>query len=612
MDSILFEDDSDDLEYFDVLNLLPLSNVRLKIDDFDNESSNNNKNVVRERGALPTLINCSNPRSTIISLSTNKNCTNDINNDRYLKRQTGACITEINDNESKNDFNSLKKSNIDDQSVIDATTTFCELAKDNNKQFSERPCSSNFELLKKKDNQRAKDFFDSRFKAKQQQIDSHHYVLNHKDSSLLQLKEHNRSGFSYKDNSNKAKVVETEETKSLWISDNEETDDMSRRPLVLRVVDSDVTKGKNSNKTSLDPENDKNDDDAIHKENVRENESNFCRTIKPDLINDHIVRTNKQQSSVENVKNFFEKKKNNNVVNNHESDVGFVKNKKNGKSRNNGKVNLGFEARSESSDLGLGSEIGSDVRRLSVEENTNVIDQKRIISFNRPYSDDNDKNVSSLIRSRSCMDSIECQDLEEPEFDHVRYKILKSRVFSKKMFKGDKKDVNYDGLMQYLREYSFQDLLMDNNVVIIEPVRAEIDRKPSFNNNNNNNNTQFKLFSNNGTSNDVSTDKTKDTTDTSKSNEKQEKNHFKKTSRQSSLRKHFFYQPIRVNRELNDEELPDPDTVKNVRMMFEETMKKKLKTEITRDCNARKSVSMKDLRMLDCDTEKTAEASRYL
>ena len=31
----------------------------------------------------------------------------------------------------------------------------------------------------------------------------------------------------------------------------------------------------------------------------------------------------------------------------------------------------------------------------------------------------------------------------------------------------------------------------------------------------------------------------------------------------------FFYHPIRVNRELIDEELPDPDTVKNVRLMFE-------------------------------------------
>lgn len=52
---------------------------------------------------------------------------------------------------------------------------------------------------------------------------------------------------------------------------------------------------------------------------------------------------------------------------------------------------------------------------------------------------------------------------------------------------------------------------------------------------------------------------------------------FNKTARQSSLRKHFFYQPIRVNRELIDDELPNPDTVRNVRQMFETTLARKCK-----------------------------------
>lgn len=38
------------------------------------------------------------------------------------------------------------------------------------------------------------------------------------------------------------------------------------------------------------------------------------------------------------------------------------------------------------------------------------------------------------------------------------------------------------------------------------------------------------------------------------------------------LRKHFFYHPIRVNKELLDEELPTPDTVRKAKKLFEETL----------------------------------------
>lgn len=40
----------------------------------------------------------------------------------------------------------------------------------------------------------------------------------------------------------------------------------------------------------------------------------------------------------------------------------------------------------------------------------------------------------------------------------------------------------------------------------------------------------------------------------------------------SGLRKHFFYHPIRVNKELLDEELPTPDTVRKAKKLFEETL----------------------------------------
>lgn len=37
----------------------------------------------------------------------------------------------------------------------------------------------------------------------------------------------------------------------------------------------------------------------------------------------------------------------------------------------------------------------------------------------------------------------------------------------------------------------------------------------------------------------------------------------------NGLKRHFFYHPVRVNKELIDEELPCPDTVRNVRKLFE-------------------------------------------
>lgn len=125
-----------------------------------------------------------------------------------------------------------------------------------------------------------------------------------------------------------------------------------------------------------------------------------------------------------------------------------------------------------------------------------------------------------------------------PEFDHVRYKVMKSDLFQKNIFANYEKESQFDGLMQYLQDYSFQELLIDNNIVIIEPIRTKVEYQDSQN-------KSRKL-----------------TQIIPKMNNNSE-------SKQSSLRRHFFYHPIRVNREVNDEELPNPDTVKQVRQIFE-------------------------------------------
>lgn len=127
-----------------------------------------------------------------------------------------------------------------------------------------------------------------------------------------------------------------------------------------------------------------------------------------------------------------------------------------------------------------------------------------------------------------------------PEFDHVRYKVMKSDLFQKNIFANYDKESQFDGLMQYLQDYSFQELLIDNNIVIIEPIRSKIEHQD-------NQKKQRKL-----------------TQILPKINQTPE-------SKQSSLKRHFFYHPIRVNREVNDEELPNPDTVKQVRQIFEKS-----------------------------------------
>lgn len=94
-----------------------------------------------------------------------------------------------------------------------------------------------------------------------------------------------------------------------------------------------------------------------------------------------------------------------------------------------------------------------------------------------------------------------------------------------------------------------QELLANNNVVIIEPIRTKIEKI------------------------------------TEKTHDPQTVQNYKITGRtagakangtadgKSGLKRHFFYHPIRVNKELLDEELPTPDTVKNARKLFEETLK---------------------------------------
>lgn len=189
--------------------------------------------------------------------------------------------------------------------------------------------------------------------------------------------------------------------------------------------------------------------------------------------------------------------------------------------------------------------------------------------WSKILQDDNDDEVSYYINetsksSNDIPDALKNEDFQsfypgveiveldgdgknDVEFDHVRYKVLKSDIFKKNLLITNPKEQNFDGLMQYLQDYSFQELLRSNNVVIIEPVRTKFERVA-------------------------------DKTESSLSNSCKITNGA--ANKAKSGEKKFYYQPIRVNKELYEEELPVPDTVRNVRKMFEESLRKKELTKV--------------------------------
>uniref|UniRef100_A0A182MS97 Uncharacterized protein n=1 Tax=Anopheles culicifacies TaxID=139723 RepID=A0A182MS97_9DIPT len=143
------------------------------------------------------------------------------------------------------------------------------------------------------------------------------------------------------------------------------------------------------------------------------------------------------------------------------------------------------------------------------------------------------------------------KNAKELDFDHVRYKVMKSEMFQKNLLVNHRKAAQFDGLMQYLQDYSFQELLAHNNVVIIEPVRTKIEKiseKPP----------QAPAAVCRITNGALGAPGGRRPAGATTG---------------SGIKKHFFYHPIRVNKELLDEELPSPDTVRNVRKLFEGTLR---------------------------------------
>jgi hypothetical protein len=111
----------------------------------------------------------------------------------------------------------------------------------------------------------------------------------------------------------------------------------------------------------------------------------------------------------------------------------------------------------------------------------------------------------------------------------------------------------FDGLLQYLQDYKhgLRELLVNDNVVIIEPVRQSTARPRERKS--------------------PSESTCRITGATVKNGGASASNTLPR--QQPVLRRHFFYHPVRSNRELVDEELPDPDKVRHAREIFERSTK---------------------------------------
>lgn len=127
----------------------------------------------------------------------------------------------------------------------------------------------------------------------------------------------------------------------------------------------------------------------------------------------------------------------------------------------------------------------------------------------------------------------------------------------------DSKVAAFDGLLQYLQDYKhgLREMLVNNNVVIIEPVRQSRTKPEDWKSSTRKSATESTCRITGATV------KKSGSTLLSHTLPRQQK------SQQPILRRHFFYHPIRTNRSLVDEELPDPDKVRHAREMFERTMK---------------------------------------
>lgn len=231
------------------MNLLPLSNVRL---EFDEKDARNNKFDQRNNSSLKSL-EYLNSRIVEEGSSTRSNVTDEEKCKETIKEENNS--REIQENYSYRKKNSdllhQSRENISPERI---KKKLClELQEDSEDDRDFVTCHQNEDRLKYSNTNEDKHRFDDELKSCKREGDQ--------------------------------KVEEAEDYKSIWISDNEEQEDMSRRPQVLKVIDNDVTKRRHKSLSAqIDPVirdgqknmkfqvNGKKSDDCTNKRNSNEKE----------------------------------------------------------------------------------------------------------------------------------------------------------------------------------------------------------------------------------------------------------------------------------------------------------------------------------------------------
>lgn len=213
LDSILFEDDAE-LEYFDVLNLLPLSNIRrLGYDEADLSKDDNFTRKTEEVHGSRDL--------------------------RVLEYTEPSSASEVSPTRSSNatDEEKCKEHTVKEDNPTSADSSEKKVRDLNlSKGTDLRRRDSVKRERRKSDKSLGKD---SRISSANKFADERVLFSSPKtDQKYRKADVENLVTFCEEDR----KVEEIEDYKSIWISDNEDHHEMSRRPQILKVVDNDVTK----------------------------------------------------------------------------------------------------------------------------------------------------------------------------------------------------------------------------------------------------------------------------------------------------------------------------------------------------------------------------------
>lgn len=203
------------------------------------------------------------------------------------------------------------------------------------------------------------------------------------------------------------------------------------------------------------------------------------------------------------------------------------------------------------------------IATLSMEEAGNTLQK---LSIRNENNSSPDPSTSPAFRAFSCNGHETLSTITKSVPDYVeatQHKTDKKDTFHAGLHKErESKVAAFDGLLQYLQDYrhGLRELLVNNNVVIIEPVRQSRVR------------LENRKYS---ATKSASESTCRITGATIKKGNSTSAALNTLPRQQPILRRHFFYHPIRTNRSLVDEELPDPEKVRHAREIFERTIKMK-------------------------------------